>query len=120
MADWREVLQDAMYPVLTCLLQEGFVLPLYVTCIGRNGSMMCGRYDDIEATGLNFIVEASHLESEAFLVPIHMLVVDQRVRPDTYAVMARVDRTYADAYLRRRAIGPCHRPPSDSLPRCLT
>jgi len=78
MADWREALQHAMYPVLTRLLQEGFVLPLYVTCSGRNGSMMCGRYDDIDATGLDFIVEASHIEGEAFLVPIHMLVVDQR------------------------------------------
>jgi hypothetical protein len=46
MADWREALQHAMYPVLTRLLQEGFVLPLSVTCIGRNGSMMCGRYDE--------------------------------------------------------------------------
>ena len=78
MANWRETLQDAMYPVLTRLLQEGFVLPLYVTCIGRNGSMMCGRYDDIEVTGLDFIVEASLLEDEAFLLPIHMLIVDQR------------------------------------------
>jgi hypothetical protein len=40
MADWREPLQDTMYPVLTQLLQEDFVLPLFVTCIGRNGSMM--------------------------------------------------------------------------------
>ena len=64
MTDWREALQDAMYPVLTRLLQEGFVLPLFVTCIGRNGSMMCGRYDDIEATGLDFIFEASHIEDE--------------------------------------------------------
>ena len=78
MADWRDALQDAMYPVLTRLLQEGFVLPLFVTCIGRNGSMMCGRYDDIEATGLDFIFEASHIADEAFLMPIHMLVVDQR------------------------------------------
>ena len=74
MADWREALQDAMYPVLTRLLQEGFVLPLFVTCIGRNGSMMCGRYDDIEATGPDFIFEASHIEDAAFLVPIHMLL----------------------------------------------
>ncbi len=59
-------------------LQEGFILPLFVTCIGRNGAMMCGRYDDIEATGLDFIFEASHIEGEAFLVPMHMLVVDQR------------------------------------------
>jgi hypothetical protein len=78
MADWREALQYAMYPVLTRLLQEGFVLPLYVTCIGCNGSMMCGRYDDIDATGLDFIVEASHIEDEAFPLPMHMLVVDQR------------------------------------------
>jgi hypothetical protein len=78
MADWRDALQDALYPVLTRLLQEGFVLPLLVTCIGRNGSMMCGRYDDIAATGLDFIFEASHIEDEAFLMPIHMLVVDQR------------------------------------------
>jgi hypothetical protein len=48
MADWRTALQQQLYPVLTRLLQEGFVLPLYVTCIGRNGSMMCGRYDDNE------------------------------------------------------------------------
>jgi hypothetical protein len=40
--------------------------------------MMCGRYDDSEATGLDFIFEASHIEGEAFLVPIHMLVVDQQ------------------------------------------
>jgi len=78
MADWREALQHAMYPVLTRLLQEGFVLPLYVTCIGCNGSMMCGRYDDIDATGLDFIFEASHIEDEAFLLPMHLLVVDQR------------------------------------------
>jgi len=77
MADWRETLQHAMYPVLTRLLQEGFVLPLYVTCIGCNGSMMCGRYDDIDATGLDFIFEASHIEDEAFLLPMHQLVVDQ-------------------------------------------
>jgi hypothetical protein len=78
MADWREALQDAMYPVLTRLLQEGFVLPLSVTCIGSNGSMMCGRYDDIEATGLDFIFEAWHIEDEVFPPTIHMLIVDQR------------------------------------------
>jgi hypothetical protein len=78
MDGWREALQDVMYPVLTRLLQEGFVLPLFVTCIGRNGSMSCGRYDDIEATGLDFIFEAWHIEDEAFPAPIHMLVVDQR------------------------------------------
>jgi len=78
MADWREALQQQIYFVLTRRLQEGFVLPLCVTCIGRNGSMLCGRYDDIDATGLDFIVVASHIEDEAFPPPIHMLVVDWR------------------------------------------
>jgi hypothetical protein len=78
MAKWCAALQDALYPVLTRLLQDGFVLPLFVTCIGRNGSMMCGRYDDIEATGLDVIFEASHIEDEVFLRPLHMLIVDQR------------------------------------------
>jgi hypothetical protein len=40
--------------------------------------MMCGRYDDIEATGLDFIFQASHIEGETFPLPIYMLVVDQR------------------------------------------
>jgi hypothetical protein len=95
MADWRDALQDEMYPILTRLLQEGFVLPLFVTCIGRTGSMMCGRYDDIEATGLDFIFEASHIEDEGFPLSIHMLVVDQRGE----ARHVRVDRTHADPCL---------------------
>jgi hypothetical protein len=78
MDGWREALQDTMYPVLRRLLQEDFALPLFVTCIGRNGSMMCGRYDDIEATGLDFIFEAWHIDGEVFPPPLHMLVVDQR------------------------------------------
>ena len=60
------------------ILYPGVILPLFVTCIDRNGAMMCGWYDDIEATGLDFIFEASHIEGEAFLVPMHILVVDQR------------------------------------------
>lgn len=99
MADWREALQDAMYPVLTRLLQEGFVLPLCVTCISRNGSMMCGRYDDIEATGLDFIFAASHIEGETFIMPIHMLAVDQRGEARHVRLTARVDRTDPDACL---------------------
>ena len=99
MADWRDALQDAMYPVLTQLLQEGFVLPLFVTCIGRNGSMMCGRYDDIPATGLDFIFEAWHVEDEVFPPPIHMLVVDQRDEARHVRLTARVDRTHPDACL---------------------
>jgi hypothetical protein len=78
MADWREARKRTMSPGLARLLQEGVGLPLFVTCIGRNGSMICGRYDDIEATSLDFIFEASHIEAEAFLPPIHMFVVDQR------------------------------------------
>jgi len=76
--DWREALQRQMYPVLARLLNQGFVLPLFVACIGKNGSMACGRYEDIEATGLDFIFEASHTEEGGFPRPLHVLVVDQR------------------------------------------
>lgn len=49
-----------------------------MTCIGSNGFMIGGGYDDIDATGLVFIFEASHIEDEVFPLPIHMLVVDRR------------------------------------------
>lgn len=78
MTHWRERLQHRMSPVFTDLLHQGFTLPFSVTCIGGNGSMTCGRYDDIEATGLDFIFLASHIQDEAFPDPIHMLIVDQR------------------------------------------
>ena len=99
MTDLREALQDAIYPILTQLLQKDFVLPLFVTCIGRNGSMMCGRYDDIEATGLDFIFDAWHIEGETFVMPIHMLVVDQRCEARHMRLTPRVDRTNPDACL---------------------
>jgi hypothetical protein len=67
-----------MSPVLARLLNKGFVLPLFVACIGTNGSMACGRYAGIEATGLDVIFEASHIEDGAFPRPLHMLIVDQR------------------------------------------
>ena len=96
MTDWREALQDAMYPILTRLLQEGFVLPLFVTCIGRNGSMICGRYDDIEATGLDFIFEARHIEGEAFPPPFICSSWTSGTRRDTCIVTARVGRRYSE------------------------
>lgn len=99
MADWRNALQDAMYPALRRLLHEGFVLPLFVTCIGRNGSMMCGRYDDIEATGLDFIFEAWHIEDEAFSPPCICSSWTSGARRDTCGMTARVDRTPDDPYL---------------------
>jgi hypothetical protein len=52
--------------------------------------MMCGRYDDIEATGLDFIFEASHIEGETCVMPIHMLVVDQRGKPRQHFVSLSV------------------------------
>ena len=85
--DWRETFQRQMYPVLVRLLNQGFVLPLFVACIGRNGSMACGRYEDIEATGLDFIFEATHIEEGALPRPLHMLIVDQR----SAAVHVRLD-----------------------------
>jgi hypothetical protein len=67
--------------------EQAFQLPLHVTCIGRNGSMARGRYDEIPATGLDFTVVASHIEDERFPPPIHVPVVDQR-GASHYAVLA--------------------------------
>ena len=86
-----------MYPVLTRLLQEGFVLPLFVTCIGRNGSMICGRYDDLEATGLDFILRRRISRVRRFPYPSICSSWTSGARLDTYAVTARVDgRTWHD------------------------
>jgi hypothetical protein len=75
---WRKALQRQMYPVLARLLNQGCVLPLFVACIGQKGSMACGRYDDIEATGLDCIFEACHREADTFPRPLPLLIVDQR------------------------------------------
>ncbi len=45
---------------------------------GCNGSVIRGQHDDSDATGLDFIFEASPIEGEAFPLPMPMLVVDQR------------------------------------------
>jgi hypothetical protein len=85
--DWREALQRQMSPVLARLLHHGFVLPLCVACLGTNGSMACGWYEAMEATGLDCIFEASHIEAGALPRPLPMLVVDQR----SAAVHGRLD-----------------------------
>jgi hypothetical protein len=43
MADWQQILQREISVVLNELLDEGYAVPLYVTFIGTNGSMGCGR-----------------------------------------------------------------------------
>jgi hypothetical protein len=48
---------------------------------------------------LEFIFEAAHLEGETFVLPIHMLVVDQRGEVRHVRLTARGDRTAPDAYL---------------------
>jgi hypothetical protein len=78
MDGWREALQEAMSPARRRLRPAGCVLPLFGTCLGHNGSMRCGRYDAMEATGLAFLFEAWHLEGEVFPPPMQMLMVEQR------------------------------------------
>jgi hypothetical protein len=61
--------------------------------------MIARRYDDIEATGLDFIFEASHIEDEVFLLSIHMLVVDRRGEAAHVRQPAMVDRMHSDPCL---------------------
>src|SRR5262249_1510938 len=88
----HEALQDAMYPVLTRLRQESFVLLLFVTCLGRNGSMMCERYD-IEATDLDCIFEHGISRTRSFHPQCICSSWTRGMRPDTCSISARVDRT---------------------------
>jgi len=77
MAEWEATFKTQMRGVLHHLLQQGYTLPLYVAYIGQNGSITGGRYDEIEAIGLDFTMVAFHIEGQGMVLPIHMLVVDQ-------------------------------------------
>ena len=78
MAAWEAIFKAQMHAVLNRLLQQGYELPLYVAYIGKNGSITGGRYDEIEAIGLDFTMVTFHIEGQGMVLPIHMLVVDQR------------------------------------------
>jgi hypothetical protein len=78
MAEWEATFKAHRLDVLTRLLNEGYTLPLSVAYIGHNGAISGGRYDEIDAIGLDFTLLTFHLEGDGPTLPIHMLVVDQR------------------------------------------
>jgi hypothetical protein len=74
-------LADELTECLTVLLQHHFEPPLYFTCLSGNGMMVYGCYSAVPGQeDLHCEIRASIGSEEAFLVPIHILFVDQRGR----------------------------------------
>ena len=61
--------------LLTRLTEEGWVFPVCFSAIANNGSMICGRYMNPDEAGG---IVATHCPSGEFVLPMHMMVVDER------------------------------------------
>lgn len=63
--------------VLDRLIDEGWIFPVHYSAIANNGSMILGRYwKPGEATE----IIASHCPSGQFLLPMSMMLVDEKGR----------------------------------------
>jgi hypothetical protein len=70
-------LSEELGQCLEALLNDGFVLPIYFTCMAANGTMVYGRYAlGDEAAGLGCDVLASYGPDDAFTLPINIIFVD--------------------------------------------
>ena len=61
--------------VLSRLLQQGSIFPIYYSAVSNNGSMAFGRY---WRPGEAAETIASHCPSGQFVLPLNMMIVDQR------------------------------------------
>jgi hypothetical protein len=73
----EHVFRKQMVTALAQLRQEGFAPPLYCAFIDRQGSTVCGRYEDRGRRGLSFTIVASHMAAPHVELPINMMLVDQ-------------------------------------------
>jgi hypothetical protein len=70
----RHALVDALEQ---CLHQQAFSLPLHITVVGANGSVLLLRYANGDQT-LEMRVVATHVEEDGlFTQPINFMVSDQ-------------------------------------------
>jgi len=68
-------LSEELGQCIEALLNDGFELPLYFTCMAVNGTMIYGRYalGDEEVGGE---ILASYGPDDAFALPINIIFVD--------------------------------------------
>jgi hypothetical protein len=70
-------LADAVGEALGWCIERGFVFPLHAASVGVNGSTLVVRYVATD-TGVVAEVLAEHYETEMFLAPVNIIIVDAR------------------------------------------
>jgi hypothetical protein len=58
------------------LLEDEWEPPFYFAAISANGSFLCGQYDANDQGGLEAKTVAEHIEDDAFMLPINMMITD--------------------------------------------
>jgi len=61
--------------ILTRLTEKRWIFPVCFSAVSSNGSMVCGRYMNPGEPGG---IVASHCPSGEFVLPMNMMVVDER------------------------------------------
>jgi hypothetical protein len=64
---------------MTELLNRGFELPLYFTCVAIDGAMVYGHYAGTEGEeGMECDILATYTPESVFPLPLNLMIVDQR------------------------------------------
>jgi hypothetical protein len=71
-----QLLIEQIAEALGAVLEDGFVAPLHVACVARNGSLHYARYVLNDGGGLDLEVLSSHDENGMFVFPINVVIVD--------------------------------------------
>jgi hypothetical protein len=77
MAALEQIFRTQMAATMAQLRKAGFEPPLYCAFIDRQGSTVCGRYEDRGHRGLTFTIVTAHMATEQLALPIHVMLVDQ-------------------------------------------
>jgi hypothetical protein len=58
-----------------CVYEQGFEYPLFLAAVAVNGSCVFHRFETQGAAGTDM---TSHVEGEAFVLPVNMMLTDRR------------------------------------------
>ena len=67
-------IQQMIVDALKKLGDEGWETPIFFVAVAANGSMVYGRYDATDEGGLEATMLAEHIEDEALLLPINLMM----------------------------------------------
>ena len=77
MREPEEIFLQHVSELLAAMCEHGFALPFHCTFVDANGSMVYGRYDEQGEEALTFTLLTSHMAAEEFILPMHVMLVDQ-------------------------------------------